>query len=142
MGKRIKPISKGGRAVSMTFWDTVRGHHLADVLIRELPKLNQNLEKMNKAKQPEKIRIEVRGGVPEVVDNPSNIDVEIVDWNDMEGIECSFSFIEDSLYVLDKNRKVHVILDVYPDHLYLAQACQIREWLVEEHPNILQSLPY
>lgn len=25
--------------MSMTFWDTVRGHHLADTLIRCLPKL-------------------------------------------------------------------------------------------------------
>lgn len=27
--------------MGMTFWDTVRGHQLADTLIRELPKMNK-----------------------------------------------------------------------------------------------------
>lgn len=27
--------------MSLTFWDTIRGNHLADILIRELPKLTK-----------------------------------------------------------------------------------------------------
>ena len=30
----------------MTFWDTVLGHRLAEILIKELPRLNDNLEKL------------------------------------------------------------------------------------------------
>ena len=37
----------------MTFWDTVRGHQLADTLIRALPKLEKSLDAItgNKRKQ-------------------------------------------------------------------------------------------
>lgn len=37
----------------MTFWDTVRGHQLADTLIRTLPKLEKSLDAIagNKKKQ-------------------------------------------------------------------------------------------
>ena len=31
--------------MSMTFWDTVRGHELADVLCRTLPKLTKKVKK-------------------------------------------------------------------------------------------------
>lgn len=30
----------------MNFWDTVKGHHLADVLIQELPNLSDSLGKI------------------------------------------------------------------------------------------------
>lgn len=29
----------------LTFWDTIRGHEMADTLIRELPKLNKNMNR-------------------------------------------------------------------------------------------------
>lgn len=37
----------------MNFWDTVLGHRLAEVLIKELPKINQNLEKLIEKKESE-----------------------------------------------------------------------------------------
>ena len=40
--------------MSMTFWDTVRGHHLADTLIRCLPKIaNDDGQKVHRAPKTE-----------------------------------------------------------------------------------------
>ena len=43
--------------MGMTFWDTVRGVHLADTLTRHLPELNKNLHAMLLQKKEQKIEI-------------------------------------------------------------------------------------
>ena len=43
--------------MGMTFWDTVRGVHLADTLTRNLPELNKNLSAIFLQKKEQKIEI-------------------------------------------------------------------------------------
>ena len=43
--------------MGLTFWDTVRGVHLADTLTRHLPELNKNLQALAPQKKEQKIDI-------------------------------------------------------------------------------------
>ena len=43
--------------MGLTFWDTVRGVHLAETLTRQLPELNKNLSAIFLQKKEQKIEV-------------------------------------------------------------------------------------
>ena len=55
LGINNKQQMKGKIFMGMTFWDTVAGYHLAEVLTRELPKLNKNLNVLMPKKTEQKV---------------------------------------------------------------------------------------